>query len=441
MIQFELKYRRNIYIGGNVLERMRRLLIFLCLGIFLINFTFAGDFDMSWVAVEGRVYDKVTEEFLDSPYVMVDFGGMSVQALNKQIDMDRGVDEEHPPGHYNTLGNDLPMYIQNVVVTARDKQGSNCYGVVTRKIQWGEIMWIDVPVCCYPTKAGNFRPADVIVGSESVDLSWVPGQKQGYAVDREEYDLWHVFNELGRDGEDVTDKTSLHVILGDVFGGWGVNTCNGIKNDGQKQCCSPASSSGKFNNNPCPPPWNLRGVYEKGGGFIDTTWESAEVDEDGHVCHDEWVGWSVDGSGEIPGGAVWVGMVGVNGSLPYANKVGEPAEAHLSTLWQVRSCDPYPNMNGCSHWVQAVMPSCNVVSGDCVDCSRVWRGMCPKSVGDIFERPLGAGVGVCVWCWIWLLIRLLAIAGIVFYEQDKVRKKRLKEKQEKERKGKIQGGK
>jgi len=404
---------KNIYIGENVLDRMMKkgLIFLVILGMFVFSSGFVlGD---TGLMIEGYVYDVVTGERISNPVVRINYGGAFVTARTK---VNPAPDNQNPNaydgGHYDWFYGFVNVG-DSLTLEAYDNDKRNCRG--TKKVSIsGSWMIEPIPICCYPTKPSGLNPSGPmhIVEPTEIEFSWDSGIKGNNAYP----DIWDVFV---RPTPRVDSATSpiIRIITGGLPG-WEIQTCNGDKSKGEF-CCDNGAVGGGYSNDACGVPKNLEGEYK--GGSVITTWEPGEPDPDGDPIHYNWKAWSYDDSGVVPEDASWAGEE----EIPDLGekKFSAIAEAHLSTLWQVQCCDDY---GGCSRWVQAIVPGCNKVSGDCPVKRRIrdLRNTCELPGVDEMPRPFET-----LWGWIWLILRILAVAYIIFYENDKrVKRKRAKKK-------------
>jgi len=409
---------KNVYIGGRILDRMvkKEILVFLVLGIFVISFVGADEpapFD-----VQGFVYDAVTGDVRNDPVVDVWIKGYPYHGSTKVTEDNAGKPNNHAYGHYSAL----PFGIngEEFTVVVHDRANPSCKGEAKGNVDFFGLNYVDVYLCCYPTVASNLQPSSVVIGAASVDLTWSKGHKTGYSVPLEAYEFWQMFSGLGISlPVDIGISETKHVdLVGAFSGSWNIETCAGVKgDDDKKMCCVPASSSGSSKNDPCPAPKNLVGKYDNGDALITMFWDSGGSDPNGHPTHFEWRAVSLE-DGENLQGDLW-------DDFDYVDAISgeEVVGAELATYWQVRCCDIYPDMGGCSGWVTAVTPSCNEISSSCPNLYDVGTGGMMGRLGSLLDRPRPFST---LWGWMWLILRILVVAYIIFYENDKRAKARKK---------------
>jgi len=394
---------------GLVSIKMKRGLVLIMVLFFIINSIYL--IDSSKTASPLLVRGYVKESVLGNVIVDKNLEVVVKTSIGSMTIADTKFTEpegKHEDGYYDAVVFAFPG--DKVTVTATIK-GTSCYGAKTEIAPGGTrvgLMNINVAICCTPSKPINLNPkiSYHITQPTEVEFSWTLGKKGNVNYP----DLWEDFIGFGN----VNDAKSPLLLTIDTFKAWSVKTCNGIK--GGEFCCSSAGVGGKTVNKPCPKPTNLKGAVQ--GGYVVTTWESSDIDEEGDNCHDVWEAVSLD-MGESLEDVSWTG------NAEPANREGELALAHATTFWKVKSCD---ELGACSDWAMDITPSCNQVSENCPDVQGIKTFMGGGKEIRIIEQVLDRKVIECFtdvteipvskgkFNFLWIFLRLLVISGIVYYE-------------------------
>jgi hypothetical protein len=344
-------YNKEVF---NNMNPGKRKFIFIILSLLLLfNLSLAGAVEP--LAITGHVRDIVTQEAVDYPNVYITCAGRTFQA-NIKSDPDSGDLNENGFDFFQCPG----MVGTSIKIKAEHPDDPTCYGEKTFNIPQERVIDADIGICCYPVKkASKLNPSGAlhIIQPTEIIFSWIHGEK-GTGGNRNHplYDHWEVFTGAG---DKVDRAVSPIAKIVTSAPSWSITTVNGVFGQLDRQCSLKALSNPSSSNAPCPIPYNLQDSCEIDAGIVRTSWESAEIDDEGDVCHDVWRAKTLSEQDSI-NSVSWIEV----DPAPDLNEQITPAE--LVTLWQVKSCDDY---GACSGWAESVVACCNEISENCPDLS------------------------------------------------------------------------
>jgi len=326
---------------------MKKGAVFLIIILACISFASAG---LEPLAITGHVYDKVTSKSVNMPNVWITCGGSTSKAFIKSSPGSQDLDE-NAFNWFQCSGSD-----RLITIRAEHPDDATCFGQVDVAVNSGMNINQDVYICCYPIKASNLNPSgDVhVIGPTKMEFKWIAGSKgSGGNRGEAEYSNWEVWNGPSGKIEKAVSPITREINSPPT---WSVTTINGVYGDSSKQCSYTSYSVTGQQNKKCPVPFDLTGFYQE--GYVYTSWNSYDIDDEGDACYDIWRGKSMK-QGQGLNNAQWdIEMQFPTGNTDKTQII--PAE--LVTYWEVKSCN---EPGDCSEPSIMITPSCNSISSDC----------------------------------------------------------------------------